>query len=478
MSRTQTQLLLWPCAALLCFSLVGCGSDADEDEATKAPPATYAFDSRFGDGAGVSYSGQTHRQVLMVELGTWIGGLTAEIDGGKAMNKGDVEAGCDFYYAYDAAVGAEVVLAMTTTPGAKQTKFGQLSSKNLKGKFAGNDPVGQHKDWKKDLVGWPSQPAAEGLLRAWITELDDAAVQRSAGKAGKAPDGSDLKHVFVTEKGHDLQQLITKFLGVAVSFSQAADDYMDDSVEGKGLLADNTKPEAEGKGYTALEHAWDEAWGYFGAARDYADYTDHEIAGKSGRDGYKHGYHDTDGDGKIDLLSEKNFGHSVNAAKRDRGAPTDFTKAAFDAMVAGRHLITTAGGALSAAQLTELKSYRDAAVKAWESAIAATVVHYINEVLVDVHAMGTKDYDFYDAAKHWSELKGFALGFQFNPRSPLSAIDFAKLHKLIGAAPVLPPANAGTTAYAKKLVEARALIAKAYGFETEWLGDDKGAGGW
>ena len=31
---------------------------------------------------------------------------------------------------------------------------------------------------------------------------------------------------------------------------------------------------------TAMEHAWDEAFGYFGAARDYSRYTDEQLAGK------------------------------------------------------------------------------------------------------------------------------------------------------------------------------------------------------
>ena len=69
----------------------------------------------------------------------------------------------------------------------------------------------------------------------------------------------------------------------AVGFSQGADDYLDDDTEGKGLLADHTAAD-EGKPYTALEHAWDEGFGYFGGARNYLLYTDEEIAGEGGRD--------------------------------------------------------------------------------------------------------------------------------------------------------------------------------------------------
>ena len=97
------------------------------------------------------------------------------------------------------------------------------------------------------------------------------------------------------------------------------DDYLDDDTEGKGLLADNTVA-VEGKPYTELEHQWDEGFGYWGGAVNYLDYTDDELASEDGRAEYVNGYNDHDGDGAIDLGSEINFGASVNAAKRDRGA--------------------------------------------------------------------------------------------------------------------------------------------------------------
>ena len=75
----------------------------------------------------------------------------------------------------------------------------------------------------------------------------------------------------------------------------------------------------EGDTYTTLEHQWDEAYGYWGGARDYSAYTDAEIAGAGGRPNFENGYHDTNEDGLIDLLSELNFSASVNAAKRDLG---------------------------------------------------------------------------------------------------------------------------------------------------------------
>jgi hypothetical protein len=256
-----------------------------------------------------------------------------------------------------------------------------------------------------------------------------------------------------------------------VTFSQGADDYTDydatdafgnDLVAGKkGLFADNTAL-AMDKNYTSLEHVWDEGFGYFGAAADYLVYTDDEIAGKGGRDNYQ-GHHDTDDDGKIDLVSEYNWGHSVNAAKRDRNHTTDLTTEAFGAFHAGRALIASVEGELTEAQMTQLKCHSDTAITAWEKAIAATVIHYINDTIADMDAPAA-DYQFYDHAKHWSELKGFALSFQFNRRSPMTAEQFAALHAAIGTAPALPGA-ANFDAYRQGLVDIRGVVGTVYGFD-------------
>jgi hypothetical protein len=286
--------------------------------------------------------------------------------------------------------------------------------------------------------------------------------------------------VYVTPRGHDLKQRIQKFLLMAVTFSQGTDDYLDDDVADKGLLSTNARE--DGKSFSTLGHAWDEAFGYFGAARDYLDYSDDEVAAADGRSDWQ-GMHDSDDDGAIDLRSKLNFGASVNCAKRDRGASadaaTDFSGDAMTAFLAGRTAILAAGDELTPEQLDGLRGHRDQAVQAWERAIAATVVHYINEVIVDTTAIGSADYLFTDHAKHWSEMKGFALGFQFNPRSPLDAATFAQLHQLMGDQPVLADAmQSERDAYLDDLRAARALLQQAYGFADANMGDSNGAGGW
>ena len=107
--------------------------------------------------------------------------------------------------------------------------------------------------------------------------------------------------------------------------------------------------------------------------------------------------------------------------------------------------------------------------------VAATVVHYINDTLgviedfVDIDGAGAgvdlafADVDaFYDYAKYWSEAKGFALGLQYNPRSPIYSGDNLNKYKdamgKLADAPVLPSGNIAQ--YEADLVAARTLEAR------------------
>jgi hypothetical protein len=296
----------------------------------------------------------------------------------------------------------------------------------------------------------------ESLVRHWIGEIDDAAVARALGTVeGDA--------VYTTADGVDRQQLLQKFLTGAVTFSQGADDYLDWGTEGKGLLADNTEAAGEGKAYSALEHAWDEGFGYFGANRTYGLMDAAEIKAQ--------GRQDADGNGMIDLNSEYAWGASMNAAKRDVGATvqTDMVGDAWLGFHGGRAIIAAADGALSEDDMAALEEHAQLAVSTWEMAVAATVIHYINDMNGDLEAAGTDAYSFNDYAKHWGEAKGFGLWFQFNPHSLMTDSDFAELHDLLGqTAPGYVPGGAGDqVTYTNGLMAARDLICTTYAFEAD-----------
>ncbi|MDP2561497.1 DUF4856 domain-containing protein [Psychrobium sp. 1_MG-2023] len=455
-----------------------------------------SYDFLNADGeSSVAYSGQIARQVLIKELFSFIGTLETTstvldtFEDGAALKAELMSRYAGTKDEWNESV--DDTLEFTTEPEAVQTTYGSLSGshKNLQGKIAGKDgafdgtnrdSATQDKNWDTDLVGWNAKGSAtpDGVV---IALFDQLAANLDTFKAGSTREnviGETITKLYVNEDGTNSRQLVQKFIMGAVNFSQAADDYLDDATEGKGLLAGNITGDKDGsKPYTALEHQFDEGFGYFGAARNYHEYSDDEIAGKGGRPEWQV-FNDSNADGKIDLMSEYNFGHSTNAAKRDRNTadkpnPTDFTKDAFDAFLKGRHIIAQAvGGEFTTEQAAELKAEAQKAVMAWEKAIAATAVHYVNDTIADLEKLGTDGYtsdDFNDLAKHWSELKGFALSLQFNPSSPVSAEDFAMIQDKIGMKPVLTAAE--VPAYKDELLEARALLAAAYEFDAENVAD-------
>jgi hypothetical protein len=477
---------------LLTLPLLGCAAEPS----APATPTVYAFESRFVPGASsVSYSGQTLRHLLIEDLHRYLGDLTADLDAGRLTPTApaDLVEAFDYYLAFDSDIAGSDSPRLVTTPPLAQSTYDEVAQhKPLVDKIAGNDASTDHVDFDAGgFAGW-SDPAIaahggaitspEGLVRAFLATLARQAFDRLDGLIPTGADGTALP-VHVTATGLDLRELTQKFLTGAIAFHQAADDYLDDATPGKGLLSANLAPTGDTP-YTELEHAWDEGFGYFGAAIDYLAYTDLELAGKGGRESHAKGYFDRDGDGLINVLNEYNFGHALNCAKRDLGArpggETDLSGDAMTAFLEGRAIIHAAAGrALTDTEFVALRDARDRALTAWETAIAASALHYINETLAHMTRFGTPDYTFEAHAKAWSELKGFALSLQFNPRSPLPDAAFTALHTHIGDRPVLPTADARTIdAYREALREARALLATHYDIAPGNIGDLNGANGW
>lgn len=469
------------------LSLYGCDSDSDSaaidpggnagDGDTLQVPETFAFESRFTPGeSSVSYDGQVARQVLIADLRKIVDGMGERITSGEfsagTTTRDEVLAVMESYFDEGVdTLAAESILLLPDSVATLQPTYGEISSdKNLRGKTAGNDDVTDHKDWDGDdtagatpaFVGWPNQ-TPESLVRMWFDEVADNVmtelngIQRTLDVGGTPVDVP----VYISDNGYHLGQLVEKFLLAAVAYSQGTDDYLDDDVDGKGLLTDNVNPDGDDSPFTTLEHQWDEGFGYFGAARDYNGYTDQEIADDVFRDS-------VEVDGSIDLQSEFNFALAGYAAKRDLGSTdpqTDFSKAIFDGLLTGRAIITAADGDLTSEELADLQDQRDIVVENWETVMAANVAHYINTTLSDMADLEqTVNLENLEAlAAHWSEMKAFALMLQFNPRKAISDADLDTLHGRIGIAPVLP-GEAGFDTYDEDLVQARALIRDAYGF--------------
>ena len=82
-------------------------------------------------------------------------------------------------------------------------------------------------------LGAPTTP--EELLLALFWTFADQVAQ---GAVGSFPVNAATP-LYLTPDGRDLTQLAEKFLLAAVNFSQGTDDYLDDDVADKGLLAAN-----------------------------------------------------------------------------------------------------------------------------------------------------------------------------------------------------------------------------------------------
>ena len=426
-------------------------SDANGDgDACDPMPTVYAYSGSITDGeSSVSYTGQTARHLLMLGMVDAMVALT-ERPGEEAA----IDAELSFFMNGDGADGTPhgftVKGGETVIPGPT---YGDISTgKNLDGKIAGGNGQGGGETSRLigDFFGWEDgmdgDPLPIELVNHFIDRLAAEASDGSTPSINTIDGPVALDTPTIDALGRDYRQLTQKFLSGAVSFSQGTNDYFQTDYA-NSLAQEGTKS------YTAGEHDFDEAFGYYGASRNIGDYTDDEAAGKGGREGFGNGYNDTNGDGSIDIRSEIVLGHAQNCAKRDRGSDgaTDFSQDAFDAFLIGRQILDNAAkaGTLTAEAQSALNSQISIASKAWEKCIAATVVHYINDVTADMGEYQAPDFaslgNFKTMAKHWGEMKGFALALQFSPYSPfrdgsVEGIDLDDLKRvldLMGDAPVL-----------------------------------------
>ena len=415
--------------AISSLFLYACGSDDETDsdptdDLTKIEvPQAYVFDSRFEEGASsVSYSGQVVRNLLLQDLKS----VTDSVgkDGANTISVDDMLN----LYAYDDGLNLKTRTSTGTTPALESNYSAISTGKNLVGKISDAPVIGYN-------------ITADELVRDWISQI-----------AENSQDSNKLGTVmaYTTDDGVDLSQMINKVLIGAVPYYQATGVYLN------GLLERDNSEARDGEDpYTAMEHAWDEAFGYFGAARDYARYSDDQLAGSV--DDFTF---DSNGDGSIDFKSEYNFGLSRNAAKRDKGGSgIDLTKDIFEAFLAGRTAITNQGS------VEEISTHRQAASEGMEKVIAATVVHYINDTLSDMSNLGTPDENRANLNKHWAEMKGYTVALQYNPFKLISDGQLQELHGIMGTAPKYD--EPGSSAYNTQVTNyqrAKAVLQTAYGF--------------
>ena len=405
------------------FIYTGCEDDHDHDDDDKVvkitEPATYTFNSRFADGvSSVSYSGQVVRNLLINDIKTQMG-----TDAGTKNPATLVSM-----MANDNADRAILSASGMTTV---QTKYHDISTSHL------NDRLTAVASYT--IPGYDANAGA--LVNGWVQETVANGKTRATGIR--------------------LDQMTQKTLWGAISYWQATSKYM------SKIPGDDNTVAVEGKSYTAMEHHWDESFGYFGAALDYnTGYTDDNDRKSSP-------YFDSNSDGKIDFKTEYNVGWAVTAAKRDLctgcDAGLDFTKTIFDAYIKGRTMI------VNQEPLAQILEQRDLIMATWEKVVAAVTIHYINDVIDDIDAIiaagdatvtpassATADYE-----NHWGEMRGYANGLLYNDFKKIATDNLNRLYVVMGTVPVYSTGGsfAAMQTYQGQLKgEAKAILKASYGF--------------
>ena len=414
-------------SSLMLFVIVGCSSDDDNDDDGAAlidTPTEYSFESRFNSGeSSVSYSGQVVRNLLINDIKTQMGADAGSNNPATLVSM----------MANDNA--NQMILASAGDMSTMQTKYHDISTSHLNDRLTAVDSY--------IIPGYNANATA--LVNGWVGECATNGKTRLTGETA----------------GIRLDQITQKTLWGAVSYWQATSKYM------SKIPTDDNSMASGDDNYTAMEHHWDESFGYFGAALDYNTGYSDDVDRKSGP------YNDSNSDGSIDFKSEYNVGWAVTAAKRDDCSACDvnhdFTKTIFDAYLEGRTLIT------NQADLADILVQRDIVMNTWEKVVAAVSIHYVNDVAADIAALiaagdttiaagsdATADYE-----NHWGEMRGYANGLLYNDFKVITDANLERILTVMGTAPKYPTNGNfdDMLAYHNQLIgEVRAIFKASYGF--------------
>lgn len=315
--------------AALAINFLSC-NDSEDPEVALDVPETYSF-SRNGE-SSVSYSGQTARLDMLAELKAYIG------------------------TAHD---GAELSEATLLDMFANENNPFSTTDLNGSGKQLESKTFLADVDFFKNIL----ISAAEASIAT------EPAVQ---GQAGLINRGAD-RFILVDEKGWEYTQLVEKGLMGATFLHQIFNVYLTDAKIGNDV--ENTEL-SEGKNYTAMEHHWDEAFGYWGVNPEFDEDGENRFWGNYtyGREAYL---------GSAAILKE--------------------------AFLKGRTAIVS--------QAYDIRDeQRDVIYEQFELIAAATAIHYINEGLSDI-----SNGDIGNLFHHASEGYGFAMALKYNPYKKITS---------------------------------------------------------
>ncbi|KAB2816240.1 DUF4856 domain-containing protein [Phaeocystidibacter marisrubri] len=213
---------------LAVLTLAACSKEEDPKSKT-AVPSTYSFE-RNGEST-VSFNGQIQRQAMLGELSN---AVKAGTEG--TINYQDL---VDMYENAnnpfsDAELNASGKSLSTKTSASATHVFDQGTSINF----------------------------FKTILQA-AADASAAGSQASDGVAGVISNGDGSRKYLVAENGLEYAQILQKGMMGAVFMDQMVNNYLTPLK----LNVDNDASAVES--YTAMEHHWDEAYGYFSIVQDY-----------------------------------------------------------------------------------------------------------------------------------------------------------------------------------------------------------------
>lgn len=218
-------------AAMLAFIALSCErEDTQTNEEPLQVPATYSFERN--GASSVSFTGQVQRQAMLSELSNFI----KEGTNGTALDYAEM---VDMY-------------ENTNNPFADPAL--NTSGKSLSSKTSATPLNGLEQG---TTINW---------FKAWMQGASNASATpttATTGTAGVISNTSGTRKYLVNEQGVEYAQVVQKGLMGAVFMDQMLNGYLTPAK----LDVDNTDVEA-GKNHTAMEHHWDEAYGYFTIVQD------------------------------------------------------------------------------------------------------------------------------------------------------------------------------------------------------------------
>ncbi|MEL7833675.1 DUF4856 domain-containing protein [Fodinibius sp. Rm-B-1B1-1] len=306
----RTQLLITVPMLAIALLISSCdisGSDGDNDNTIQAPD-NYEF-TRNGEST-VAYPGQNDRLDMVEEMKAYIATANdGEILSEQALN--------DMF---------------ENTGGNGGEHFSFDSEKQLKNKTFGPD---LDNNLFENIFADAEAASENGSAGIRANE------NGTAGLMEREDSGNDI---LVDEKGREFTQLVEKGLMGAVFYNQIFNAYLTDEKIGPNI--ENSETE-EGANYTAKEHHFDEAFGYFNAPADFeSDWPD-------------------------DRSNELRFWSKYSNGS---DAQLGFNDTIMDAFIMGRTAIVND-------DQSELNNQVNVLYEELELLSAATAVHYINSTL-------------------------------------------------------------------------------------------------